>query len=92
MLIVDGHKLHFSEDMLVIFTYNNIEYASIPSHSSHLLQSLDRYFFSHMTRFYSKKSSKTNLLYIHCYHRKDLYCYRISIYFKNRVIPEAHSP
>ena len=61
MLIVDGHKSHFSEDILAILTYHNIEYVSIPPHSSHLLQPLGRHFFSQVKSFYRQKSPNTNL-------------------------------
>ena len=61
ILIVDGHKSHFSDDILAILAENHIEYISIPPHSSHLLQPLDRHFFSEVKRFYRQKSPNSNL-------------------------------
>lgn len=61
MLIVDGHKSHFSDDILAVLAANNIEYVSIPPHSSHLLQPLDRHFFSQVKSFYRQKNPNTNL-------------------------------
>ena len=61
MLIVDGHKAHFSDDILAVLADHNIEYVSIPPHSSHLLQPLDRHFFSQVKSFYRQKNPNTNL-------------------------------
>ena len=60
-LIVDGHTSHFSEELKAVLATHNIAYLCMPSHSSHILQPLDRFFFSVVKRAYRSKTKRTDI-------------------------------
>ena len=53
MLIIDSHKNHISIKFNNYYKLNNIITVNIPTHSSHLLQSLDIGIFSPLKAVYN---------------------------------------
>lgn len=53
VLIVDGHSAHFSSILRAFCAINNCDIFCLPPHSSHLLQPLDRLYFSRVKQSYA---------------------------------------
>ena len=60
-IIVDGHTSHFSEELKAMLATHNIAYLCMPSHSSHILQPLDRFFFSVVKRAFRNKTKRNDI-------------------------------
>jgi hypothetical protein len=61
MIIVDGYKAHLSDEILAVLALADIKYLFIPPHSSHILQPLDRLFFSRVKAAYRHRTRKGTL-------------------------------
>jgi hypothetical protein len=46
LLVCDGHESHFSLDLIILARESNIDILLLPSHTSHILQPLDKTVFS----------------------------------------------
>ena len=53
LIIVDGHSAHFSPMLKAFCALNNCGIFCMPPHSSHLLQALDRLYFSRVKQCYA---------------------------------------
>lgn len=53
MIIVDGHSAHFSPMLKAFCVLNGCDIFCMPPHSSHLLQALDRLYFSRVKQCYA---------------------------------------
>lgn len=58
LLIMDNHTSHCSIAAIDFFRQNNIMALTLPPHSSHRMQPLDRCFFSPLKKFYSNECEK----------------------------------
>lgn len=58
LLIMDNHTSHCSIAAIDFFRENNIMALTLPPHSSHRMQPLDRCFFSPLKKFYSNECEK----------------------------------
>ena len=52
-LIVDGHGAHFGAELDAFCALHNTALVVLPPHSSHILQPLDRLYFSHVKQVYA---------------------------------------
>ena len=53
MLVLDGHKIHSKNIELIHYAKNSIRMLSLPPHTSHKLQPLDRTFFKSLKAAFS---------------------------------------
>ena len=60
-LIWDGHSSHYDDLTGSFAALNNVSVISIPPHSSHLTQPLDREFFLKVKKFYSFYTARSDL-------------------------------
>lgn len=61
LILVDGHKTHFTHSLNAKLASLDILYVCMPPHSSHLLQPLDRYFFSVVKGNYKYMKAREHL-------------------------------
>ena len=62
VLLVDGHTSHFSKELLAVLAEHNIAYLCMPSHSSHILQPLDRHFFAVVKKAFRSKTIRADVV------------------------------
>jgi hypothetical protein len=65
-IIVDGLRAHLSHELQAILAFHGIEYYFLPPHSSHLLQPLDRHFFSIVKRTFRTHEMRKDLSPVTC--------------------------
>ncbi len=58
LLLVDGHKSHFTLELLTYARQHNIHILCYPSHSTHIYQGLDVACFSPLKTYYAQERDK----------------------------------
>jgi DDE superfamily endonuclease len=79
LLLLDGHKSHISLEFVEFAAEHNIEVMSYPSHSTHVLQGLDKCMFRPLSRAWGHEVLK-NSAFGTAISKSDFTKYNISIY------------
>ena len=61
LIIFDGHSSHVSDMIRAVCAAKRVDLICLPPHSSHLLQPLDRLYFSRLKQFYAQLSVAPDL-------------------------------
>ncbi|XP_066587656.1 uncharacterized protein [Prorops nasuta] len=74
LLILDNHGSHISLKAINFFRENNIHVLTLPTHSSHKTQPLDRCFFNSLKKFYASECK----IWMRNHPRRAITCYQIA--------------